>query len=81
MLSPLELGVCAAVVVLLFGVKRLPELGSGLGEAISNFRKSYRDGIAIDVTPSSSKEESEKKSESEKSSSEKKTEENHSAPS
>ena len=28
------------VVVLLFGAKRLPELGSGLGKAISNFRNS-----------------------------------------
>lgn len=54
MLSPLEIGAVLAVVVLLFGVKRLPELGSGLGEAISNFRKSYREGIAIDVTPSES---------------------------
>jgi sec-independent protein translocase protein TatA len=49
-LSPLELFVCALVIVLLFGTRRLPELGSGLGKAISNFRKSYRDS-AIDVTP------------------------------
>lgn len=46
-----ELIVIAVVVVLLFGVKRLPELGSGLGEAISNFRKAYKDGQALDVTP------------------------------
>ncbi len=50
-LSPLEITVIALVVVLLFGTKRLPELGSGLGKAISNFRKSYKDGAAIDVTP------------------------------
>jgi len=50
-LSPLELGVLAGVVVLLFGVKRLPELGSGLGQGISNFRKAFREGNAIDVTP------------------------------
>lgn len=49
-----ELVVIAAVVVLLFGTKRLPELGSGLGKAISNFKKSYKDGIAIDVTPDQS---------------------------
>ena len=46
-----EILVVALVVVLLFGTKRLPELGSGLGKAISNFRKAYKDGTAIDVTP------------------------------
>jgi sec-independent protein translocase protein TatA len=67
MLSPLEIGACMAVIVLLFGVKRLPELGSGVGEAISNFRKSYRDGMAIDVTPEQKKIENEtQKSESNK---------------
>lgn len=50
-LSPVEIVVVALVVVLLFGTKRLPELGSGLGKAISNFRKGYKDGTAIDVTP------------------------------
>jgi sec-independent protein translocase protein TatA len=53
-LGGLELGVIAMLVVLLFGVKRIPELGSGLGLGISNFRKAYRDGMAIDVTPESS---------------------------
>jgi sec-independent protein translocase protein TatA len=46
-----EILVVALVIVLLFGTKRLPELGSGLGKAISNFRKAYKDGNAIDVTP------------------------------
>lgn len=50
-LSPLEIAVVGLVIVLLFGTKRLPELGSGLGQAISNFKKSYREGAAIDVTP------------------------------
>lgn len=63
-LSPLEIAVILVVVVLLFGTRRLPELGSGLGQAISNFRKSYRDGLAIDVTPKSEeKKEAEKKPE------------------
>lgn len=59
-LSPLELGVIALVIVLLFGTRRLPELGSGLGQAISNFKKSYKEGSAIDVTPKEDK--TEKKS-------------------
>ena len=50
-LNPLEIAVVGLLVVLLFGTKRLPELGTGLGNAISNFRKSYKDGSAIDVTP------------------------------
>jgi sec-independent protein translocase protein TatA len=50
-LGPWELGIIAIVVVLLFGTKRLPELGSGLGKAISNFRQSYKEASALDVTP------------------------------
>lgn len=34
-----ELGIVAAIVVVLFGSSRLPQLGKGLGEAISGFRK------------------------------------------
>ena len=53
MLSPVELGIVGVIVVLLFGTKKLPELGSGLGKAISNFKRAYKDGSEIDVTPSS----------------------------
>jgi len=49
-LSPLEIAVIGIIVVLLFGTRKLPELGTGLGKAISNFRKSYKEGQAIDVT-------------------------------
>ena len=65
-LNPVELFVFGLIVVLLFGTKRLPELGTGLGKAISNFRHSYKEGTAIDVTPPKSPEEQkeqEKKSE------------------
>ena len=40
-ISPLELCVILLIVVVLFGAKRMPELGSGLGKAISNFKKAY----------------------------------------
>jgi sec-independent protein translocase protein TatA len=46
-----EIGVIALVIVILFGTRKLPELGSGLGKAISNFKRSYREGSEIDVTP------------------------------
>lgn len=49
-LGPLELVVVLVIVVLVFGVGRLPELGTGLGEGIKNFKKSYRDSKVIDVT-------------------------------
>ena len=54
-LSPVELGIIALIIVLLFGTRKLPELGSGLGKAISNFRKSYKEEAAIDVTPEDKK--------------------------
>ena len=63
MLSPMELGVVGVLVVLLFGTKRLPELGSGLGKAISNFKRSYKESAEIDVTPSTTKSESASKEE------------------
>jgi sec-independent protein translocase protein TatA len=52
-LGPVELGVIALVIVLLFGTRKLPELGSGLGKAISNFKRSYKEETSIDVTPKS----------------------------
>jgi len=35
-----ELVIILVILVLVFGVGKLPELGSGLGEGISNFKKS-----------------------------------------
>lgn len=55
MLSTGHLGIVALLIVILFGTKRLPELGTGLGKAINNFKSSFRDGNELDVTPSSSK--------------------------
>lgn len=59
-LSPLELGIIGLLIVLLFGTRRLPELGSGLGQAIQNFKKAYRDSDALDVTPKEEKKEDKK---------------------
>jgi sec-independent protein translocase protein TatA len=53
--GPWELAIVGVIVVLMFGTKRLPELGSGLGKAISNFKRSYKDGSALDVTPQKEK--------------------------
>lgn len=55
--GPVEFWVVMAAVILLFGTKKLPELGSGLGGLITNFKKSYKEGQTIDVTPDKATEE------------------------
>jgi len=52
------------IVVVLFGATRLPQLGSGIGQAIKNFKKGVSEANEIDVTPkkdSSKKEEIEER--------------------
>lgn len=56
-LGATELIIILVIVVIVFGVGKLPELGSGLGEGIKNFKKSYRDSKAIDVSPEEEKSE------------------------
>ena len=46
-----ELMVILVIVVVLFGARRLPEIGSGLGNAIKNFRSGLSGKDEIDVTP------------------------------
>ena len=51
-----ELLIILAIVMLIFGYSRLPQLGRGLGEAISNFRKGLKgndEPTPDDSTPSS----------------------------
>jgi len=46
-----ELLIIFGIVVLLFGARRLPELGSGVGKAIKNFKAGVSGKDEIDVTP------------------------------
>jgi sec-independent protein translocase protein TatA len=46
-----ELIIILIVVIVLFGAKRLPEIGGGIGQAIRNFRKATSEPGEIDVTP------------------------------
>jgi sec-independent protein translocase protein TatA len=39
-----ELLVILAIIVLIFGASRLPELGKGLGRGIKNFKDATKDG-------------------------------------
>ena len=50
-LGATELLIILAIAVLLFGGRRLPEIGSGLGRAIRGFREGVSGKDAIDVTP------------------------------
>jgi sec-independent protein translocase protein TatA len=48
-----ELFIVLAIVVVIFGARRLPELGSGLGKSIKNFKAGISGKDEIDVTPKS----------------------------
>ncbi len=50
-----ELILILAVVVLIFGGRKLPEIGSALGKGITNFRRSLQGKDEIDVTPETKK--------------------------
>ncbi len=58
-----ELLIILIIIVVIFGATRLPQLGSGIGQAIKNFKKSVREAEEIDVTP---KKDTEKETEKEK---------------
>ena len=51
--GPTELLIVLAIVVVIFGASRLPQLGKGIGEGIRNFRTANREPPEIDVTPKS----------------------------
>jgi sec-independent protein translocase protein TatA len=49
-----ELLIILAIVVIIFGAGKLPQLGKGLGEGIRNFKDSMKDGQSTehkDETP------------------------------
>jgi sec-independent protein translocase protein TatA len=39
-----ELMIILAIVILIFGANRLPELGRGIGKGIKNFKEGMNDG-------------------------------------
>jgi sec-independent protein translocase protein TatA len=57
-----ELLIILVIVLVIFGANKLPEIGSGMGRAIKNFKKATGEPEEIDVTPKSeSKDSTEKK--------------------
>jgi sec-independent protein translocase protein TatA len=41
-LGPMELIIILVIVILIFGVNKIPQLGKGLGEGIRNFKSSLK---------------------------------------
>jgi len=51
----MELVIILIIVLIIFGAGKLPEIGSGLGKGIRNFKKATRGEDEIDVTPPQNK--------------------------
>ena len=57
-----ELIIILVIVMLIFGVGKLPQIGEGLGKGIKNFKKAARDAEdAMDITPDENKDKIEDK--------------------
>lgn len=41
--GPMEIIIILLVILLLFGAKRLPEIGKSLGDGIREFKKAFKD--------------------------------------
>lgn len=52
-LGPTEIIVILVIVVILFGAKRLPELGSSVGKSIKNFKSGMKEAQDDDETDAS----------------------------
>jgi sec-independent protein translocase protein TatA len=52
-----ELIIVLIIALVIFGGKKLPEVGSGLGKAIREFKRGTSEPDEIDVTPKASSEE------------------------
>jgi len=63
-MGPMELGIILVIVVVLFGARRLPEIGAGFGKAIKNFKAGISGDDEIDVTPKEEEVDQGKKSDS-----------------
>lgn len=51
MLSMQDLLVILAIVLVLFGGKKLPEIATGMGKAIKGFKKELNSPDEIEITP------------------------------
>ena len=51
MLGTQDIFLIGIIVVVLFGATRLPQIGSGIGQAIRNFKKGISESEEIDAKP------------------------------
>lgn len=63
--SPVDIAIVCGVVLLVFGPKKLPELGKALGQGIGNFKKSLEEAqheiktaVSVEDKPKPASEES-----------------------
>jgi sec-independent protein translocase protein TatA len=53
-IGPLEIGIVLIIALIVFGPKRLPELGSGLGRGMREFKESVtgenKDAVEVEET-------------------------------
>lgn len=52
--GPMEIGIIAAVGLLIFGAKRIPELSRSLGKSVVEFKKGLKDTPEEDTEPEKS---------------------------
>ncbi len=50
-----ELIIILVIVLVIFGANKLPEIGSGMGRAIKNFKKATTEPEEIEITPTKHK--------------------------
>lgn len=50
--GPTQILLVLLLILVIFGAKKLPEIGGGLGKAIRNFRKASVEPDEIDITES-----------------------------
>jgi len=55
-----ELIIVLVIVLVIFGANKLPEIGSGMGRAIKNFKKATNEPEEIDITEKDKKKEQDK---------------------
>ena len=48
-IGPTELILILLIVIIIFGAKKLPDLGKSIGEGIKNFKKSINEGKTDDT--------------------------------
>jgi len=53
-IGPMQIVIVVVLIILLFGARRIPELGKSLGQAIRSFKKGISED-EIDVTDSAKK--------------------------